>query len=80
MSSKATPPHEEENWLEVEPIFLPPPSPPPSTSEAPEKPFEKPSRRGKLKVKGIESSKKATGSSKSTRGAKVGKRGASAAT
>ena len=49
-------------------------------TKAPEKPFEKPSRGGKLNAKGTESSKKAAKSSKSTRGGKAGKRGAPAAT
>ena len=80
MSSNATPPHEEENCLKVEPEFVPPPPSPPSTTDAPQKPFEKLNRGGKSKAKGIESSKKAVESSKSFRGDKARKRGAHAAT
>ena len=80
MSPNATPPHEEENCLEVEPEFVPPPPPPPSSTEAPQKPPEKPSRGGKSKAKGTGSSKKVAESSKSTGGAKPGKHGAPTAT
>ena len=80
MSPNATPPHEERNRLDVEPEFVPPPPPPPSSTKAPQKPSEKPSRGGKSKAKGTGSSKKAAKSSKSTGGAKPRKCGAPTAT
>ena len=80
VSPNAMPLHEEENRLEVKPEFVPPSSPPPSTTKASEKPSEKPNRREKSKARGIESSKKATESSKSTGGGKAGKRRAPATT